>query len=137
MTPHSVVVGYRGFGRPRCLHLQGEDLNHSLTVPITFVLYQESITKSIQLNLPLKLQLHSILRTLRLNSAPRNEGVLGEWRYRSTHSLTSSLDGAEWSASHLICFTLRERAPGRHWIADWVGPRAVLDAVVKRTFEKQ
>jgi len=25
------------------------------------------------------------------NSAPHNEGVLGEWRYSSTHSLTSAL----------------------------------------------
>jgi hypothetical protein len=24
-----------------------------------------------------------------------------------------------------------EIAPGTHWIGDWVGPRAVLDAVVK------
>jgi hypothetical protein len=28
-----------------------------------------------------------------------HEGVLGEWRYSSTHSLTSALDGGEWSAS--------------------------------------
>jgi hypothetical protein len=26
--------------------------------------------------------------------------------------------------------TPRERAPGNHWIGGWVGPRAVLDAVV-------
>jgi hypothetical protein len=26
-----------------------------------------------------------------------------------------------------------ERAPGTHWIGGWVGPTAVLDAVVKRT----
>jgi hypothetical protein len=26
----------------------------------------------------------------------------------------------------------RERGPGTHWIGVWVGPRAVLDAVVKR-----
>jgi len=26
----------------------------------------------------------------------------------------------------------RERALGTHWIGGWVGPRAVLDAVVKR-----
>jgi hypothetical protein len=26
----------------------------------------------------------------------------------------------------------RERAPGTHWTGSWVGPRAVLDAVVKR-----
>jgi hypothetical protein len=29
-------------------------------------------------------------------------------------------------------FTLRERAPGIHWIGGWVSPRAGLDAVVKR-----
>jgi hypothetical protein len=34
-----------------------------------------------------------------LNQAPRHEGVLGEWRYSSTHSLTSALNGGEWSAS--------------------------------------
>jgi hypothetical protein len=26
----------------------------------------------------------------------------------------------------------RERAPDTHWIGGWVGPRAVLEAVVKR-----
>jgi hypothetical protein len=31
-------------------------------------------------------------------------------------------------------FTPRERAPNTHWIAGWVGPRAVVDAVVKRKF---
>jgi hypothetical protein len=41
------------------------------------------------------------------------------------HSLTSALDGGEWSAP-------RERAPDTHWIGGWVGPRADLDAVVKR-----
>jgi hypothetical protein len=30
------------------------------------------------------------------------------------------------------CFTTRERTPGTHWIGGWVGPRAVLDAGVKR-----
>jgi hypothetical protein len=64
--------------------------------------------------------------------APRHKGVLGEWRYSSTHSLTSALDGGEWSASRPGRFTPRERAPGSHWIGGWVGPRAVLDAVVKR-----
>jgi hypothetical protein len=67
-----------------------------------------------------------------LNWAPRHEGVLGELRYRSTHSLTSVLDGGEWSASRSSRFTSKERAPGTHWIGGWVGPRAVLDAVVKR-----
>jgi hypothetical protein len=57
---------------------------------------------------------------------------MGEWRYSSTHSLTSALGGGEWSASRPGRFTPRERAPGSHWIGGCVGPRAVLDAVVKR-----
>jgi hypothetical protein len=48
------------------------------------------------------------------------------------HSLTSALNGGEWSASRPGHFTSRERAPGTHWLGGWVGPRAVLDAVVKR-----
>jgi hypothetical protein len=56
----------------------------------------------------------------------------GELRYSSTHSLTSALDGDEWSASRPGCFTPRERAPGTHWIGGWVDPRAFLNAVVKR-----
>jgi hypothetical protein len=55
----------------------------------------------------------------------------GEWIYSSTHSLTLALDGGEWSASRPGHFTPRESAPGTHWIGGWVGPRAVLDAVVK------
>jgi hypothetical protein len=70
--------------------------------------------------------------SLCFNWAPCCEGVLGEWRYSSTHSLTSALDGSELSASHLGCFTPRERAPGIRWTGGWVGPRAILDAVVKR-----
>jgi hypothetical protein len=67
-----------------------------------------------------------------LNYAPRHECILGEWRYSSTHSLTSALDEYEWSTSRAGRFTPRVRAPGTHWIGGWVGPRAVLDAVVKR-----
>jgi hypothetical protein len=46
--------------------------------------------------------------------------------------LTPALDGDEWSASRTGRFTPGERAPGTHWIGGWVGPRAILDAVVKR-----
>jgi hypothetical protein len=42
------------------------------------------------------------------------------------------LDGGEWSASRPGRFTPRERARGTHWIGGWVGPRAVLDAVIWR-----
>jgi hypothetical protein len=36
---------------------------------------------------------------------------IGEWRYSSTHSSTSALDGGEWSASSPGRFTPKERAP--------------------------
>jgi len=48
------------------------------------------------------------------------------------HSLTSTLDGGEWSASRFGHFIPRERAPGTHWIGGWVGPRDSLYAVSKR-----
>jgi hypothetical protein len=52
--------------------------------------------------------------------------------YSSTHSLTSALDGGEWSASRPGRFTSKERALSTRWIGGWVGPTAVLDAMVKR-----
>jgi hypothetical protein len=57
---------------------------------------------------------------------------LGKWRYSSTHYLTSALDEGKWSASRPGRFTPRERARGTHWIGGWVGPRTILDTVVKR-----
>jgi hypothetical protein len=57
---------------------------------------------------------------------------IGEWRYSSTYSLTSALDGGEWSASRPGHFTPRERAPGTDWIGGWVGRRAVLNAVKRK-----
>jgi hypothetical protein len=53
------------------------------------------------------------------------------------HSLTSALDGGEWSTSRPGRFTPRERAPGTHWIGGWVGPRAVLDAVMRNNNNKK
>jgi hypothetical protein len=49
---------------------------------------------------------------------------------------TSALDGGVWSVSRPGHFTPRERALDTHWIGGWVGPRAVLDAVVKRNVRK-
>jgi len=46
--------------------------------------------------------------------------------------LTSALDGGEWSASRPGRFSLREGAPGTHWIGGWVGLKAGLDTVAKR-----
>jgi hypothetical protein len=65
------------------------------------------------------------------NWAPRHEGVLGNGGIAPL-TLTSALDGGEWSASRPGRFTPKERASGTHWIGGWVGPRAVLDGVVKR-----
>jgi hypothetical protein len=55
---------------------------------------------------------------------------MGEWRYSFT--LTSALNEGEWSASRPGRFTPSEIDPGTHWIGGWMGPRAGLDAVVKR-----
>jgi hypothetical protein len=57
---------------------------------------------------------------------------MGDWRYSSTHSLTCALDAGEWSSSRPGRFTPREIAPVTHWIGGWVGPRAILNAVVKK-----
>jgi hypothetical protein len=67
------------------------------------------------------------------NWAPRHEGVLGEWSYSSTHSLTSALDGGELSASSRGRFTSRERVPGTHWIG-WVGPEPFWTRWWRETF---
>jgi hypothetical protein len=48
------------------------------------------------------------------------------------HALTSVLNRGEWSASCTCRFTPGLREPGTHWIGDWMGPRAGLDAVAKR-----
>jgi hypothetical protein len=40
--------------------------------------------------------------------------------------------GSGGIASRSGRFNLKERAPGTHWIGGCVGPRAVLDMVVKR-----
>jgi hypothetical protein len=48
------------------------------------------------------------------------------------HSLTSALDGGEWSVSCPGRFTPRKRAPGIHCVGGWVGPRSGLDTVSKR-----
>jgi len=37
-----------------------------------------------------------------------------------------------YGASHPGRFTPRKRAPGTHWIERWVGPRAGLEAEMKR-----
>jgi len=55
-----------------------------------------------------------------------------EWRYRSTHSFFSALDGDECSPSRPVGFTPTERVAGSHWIGSWVGPRGGLDTVSRK-----
>jgi hypothetical protein len=74
----------------------------------------------------------NIVKSKSYHRAPHHEGVWGSGGIAPTHSLTLSLDGGEWSALRPGCFIPKEKAPGTHWIGGWVGPRAVLDAVVKR-----
>jgi hypothetical protein len=47
-------------------------------------------------------------------------------------SLTSALDGGEWSASRYGRFTPRERDPCTHRVGGWMGSRAGLDAVMRK-----
>jgi len=46
--------------------------------------------------------------------------------------LTSGLDGGEWLASCPGCCTPRIRAPSMQWIGGWLGPRADVNALMKR-----
>jgi hypothetical protein len=65
------------------------------------------------------------------NKAPRQEDVLGEWRYSSTHSWPRHYMEVSGQV-HGPAALPPGNAPGTHWIGGWVGPRAILDAVVKR-----
>jgi hypothetical protein len=57
--------------------------------------------------------------SLRFFNWARHEDVLGEWRYSTTHSLTSALNRGGWSASRPGLFTPGERAPRTHWIGSF------------------
>jgi hypothetical protein len=60
--------------------------------------------KRVKLKLSLCLSKHNAMK------------AYGEWRYSSTNSFTSALDGGEWSASRPGRFTARERAAGTLWL---------------------
>jgi hypothetical protein len=71
-----------------------------------------------------------LVPVLQLSTTPRRRTAGVKVQFHAF--LTSALDGGEWSASLPGRFTPRERASGSHWIGAWLGPRASLDAVVKR-----
>jgi hypothetical protein len=80
----------------------------------------------------MSIEMYSYKVPLCFNWAPRHEGVLGECRYSSTHFLTPAVDGGQWSVSCRGRFIPTERAPGTYWIGGWMGPSAIVVAVVKR-----
>jgi hypothetical protein len=163
VTPCSAVVGYQRFGGPCCLHLQGVTTPKTSTRVTTFLADTAPAqpfhgdgnipTYTLLCYESNRRQMATVIRqdatcdgyTNRVscfqscscafffNWAQRHECVLGKWKYSSTHSLTSALDGSEWSVSRTGRFIPRERAPGTHWIGGSVGPRAVLDAVAFKT----
>jgi hypothetical protein len=109
-----------------------DDVSYTLTegscdYPLSF---QANSVIKVKVKVKVKMKLKVKLSLCLTMTMPRRR--IGEWRYISTHFLTSTLDGDEWSASRTGRFTPRERVPGTHWIGGWVGPRAVLDAVLKR-----
>jgi len=46
--------------------------------------------------------------------------------------LTTAIDGCEFQLHDPAALLPGNDPPGIHWIGGWAGPRAVLDAVVKR-----
>jgi hypothetical protein len=54
-----------------------------------------------------------------------------EWKYSHTF-VTSALDGGKLSDLRPGYFTPGLTTLGPHWIGDWVGPTAGLDAVAKK-----
>ena len=59
-----------------------------------------------------------------------HEGPEGEYRYSSTLSLTSALDGVG-GQSHGPVALSPGKIPGTHCIGGWVGPRASVDGCGK------
>ena len=59
-----------------------------------------------------------------------HEGPDGEYRYRSTFSLTSALDGMG-GQHHAPAALYPRKRPGTNCIGGWVGLRAVLDGCGK------
>ena len=59
-----------------------------------------------------------------------HEGPEEEWRYSSTLSLTSELDGVS-GQSHAPAILPPGKRPGTHFTGGWVGPRTGLDGCGK------
>jgi hypothetical protein len=80
--------------RTICSSLSRRPVRKLLDTPsyLCHVYYYSSASDCFLLKVKVKLSLCFF------NWAPRHEGVLGEWGYSSSHSLTSALDGGEWSA---------------------------------------
>jgi hypothetical protein len=96
-------------------------------VGLSHVVLLHAVHRKVKVEVMLKVKL-----SLCFDWAPRHESVLGSGGIAPRILWPRALDGDEWSALRPGHFTPRERCPDTHWIRGWVGPRAVLDAVVKR-----
>jgi hypothetical protein len=65
-----------------------------------------------------------------LNWVPRQEGILGEWRYSSKCSLTSAYE-VNGQLHAPVALLPGKKILATHCIGGWVGPRAGLDTVVR------
>jgi hypothetical protein len=50
------------------------------------------------------------------------------------HEFLNALDESEWSVSHPFYFTPKETAPDTNWIESWMGPRADLYTMRKKSY---
>jgi hypothetical protein len=65
------------------------------------------------------------------NWSPRHESVMGEWRY--SPRILDFDTRLRWVVSFMTRpLHPQGRTPRTHWLGGWVGPRAGLDAVMKR-----
>jgi hypothetical protein len=63
----------------------------------------------------------------------KGEKVSSPWSYMQQSRYSSAPDRGVFFALRTGRFNLVEIDPGTHWIGSWVGPRAGLDTVEKRT----
>jgi hypothetical protein len=113
------------FYSPNTPSWHGAQLKHRNNFTLTFILHINSRGEARGIfHLCLKVKVMSLCLT-------KHHAMKTYWEVEVYAFLTLALDGDEWSASRPGRFTPRERAPGTHWIGGWVGPRAILDRVMR------
>jgi hypothetical protein len=126
---------HRRFEDHLCIHPQGEERDGLRNVGVyerwsskCRCLRKQNHTARLKTRKNFFTRMVKVKLSLCFNWAPRHEGVLGSGGIAPPILWLPALYGGKWSASRPGRLTPR----GTHWIGGWVGPRAVLDAVVKR-----